>query len=257
MLSNGSLAALRVPLLGTRRQPIDILYVAEGKALLTIYRLQCRAKMTWPSPNSRTNAFRLLTAESDNLTKFDVGLHHVVRDIAHLIQVDRCFHYFDAALPPDYSWEQASNFRSNYGRRMANKCKLFDWMTFVSVIVTKQGQPLAMRVFIPDDLENQIQIFQDNAQFGTTQPVELSDELDALHMARTLYADLEDTPINYRRFEARRGIRPPYYEVEVEDVNHATSILEHCFARLKKVEVTLGENGRVRFTFKPRIDDRD
>ena len=156
-----------------------------------------------------------------------ISLQNTIRQLQGVVAEEQCLAVISAPLPRDMNWEEAIAFRNSYGRQVRNQLqhRKEKVPTFVSIVTTRYGQPYGLRVYCPDDMNPDFDVFLACTHHPSPTVECISEGQVATHIFE-LNNDLSLVPKKVNRYFVSRGHRLHIDEFIVGSIEEGRAVLQ-------------------------------
>ena len=185
-----------------------------------------------------------------------ISLQNTIRQLQSVVAEEQCLAVISAPLPREMNWKEAIAFRNSYGRRVRNQLQHREEKvpTFVSIVTTRYGQPHGLRVYCPDDMNPDFDVFLACTHHKSPTVEYISEDQVATHIFE-LNNDLSLVPKKVNRYFVSRGHRLQVDEFIVGSIEEGRAVLEEKCGPDYRVTVVysqpFGERRRAEYRILP------
>jgi hypothetical protein len=185
-----------------------------------------------------------------------ISLQNTIRQLQGVVAEEQCFAVISAPLPREMDWEEAIVFRNSYGRRVRNQLhhRQEKVPTFVSIVTTRYGQPHGLRIYCPDDMNPDFDVFLACTHHPSPTVEYISEGQVATHIFE-LNNDLSLVPKKVNRYFVSRGHRLHVDEFVVGSIEEGRAVLQEKCGPDYRVTVVysqpFGERRRAEYRILP------
>jgi len=190
-----------------------------------------------------------------------ISLQNTIRQLQGVVAEEQCFAVISAPLPREMNWKEAIVFRNSYGRRVRNQLhhRQEKVPTFVSIVTTRYGQPYGLRVYCPDDMNPDFDVFLACTHHSSPTVEYISEGQVATHIF-DLNNDLSLVPKKVNRYFVSRGHRLHVDEFVVGSIEEGRAVLQEKCGTDYRVTVMysqpFGERRRAEYRILP-VEERE